>query len=281
MDMGVGFTEILFILLLILVFFGSKELPKYVREGARMVARLRRYGDKMRRELNDISAVADVGSPFPVDDNVRTKKRELRNKYLTARRSLTPAERTEKSKHICLFLENVKQFKEAQAVMMYVNMGNEVETKELIVGMLRAGKRVLVPYCRPESRSLGMGEIRDLENDLVIGENRTPEPRPGLRDRFLRSDLQLIVCPGVAFDRYGGRLGRGLAYYDNFLRELKNKVSIFGLAFDCQVHNENLPFSYSDVTMDQIVTESGFKLPYGGENEGVQGNPRAQDGLAG
>ena len=276
MDMGVGFTEILFILLLILVFFGSKELPKYIREGARMVARLRRYSDKMRREFNDISADA-----FPVDDNVRTQKRELRNNYLAARRSLTPAERTEKSKRICRFLENVKQFKEARAVMIYVNMGNEVETKELIAGMLRAGKRVFVPYCRPESRSLGMGEVTDLENDLVIGENRTPEPRPGLRDRFFRSDLQLIVCPGVAFDKYGGRLGRGLSYYDNFLRELKSKMPLFGLAFDCQVNNEHLPFSYSDVTMDQIVTESGFKLPYGGENEGAQGNPRAQDGLAG
>jgi 5-formyltetrahydrofolate cyclo-ligase len=281
MDMGVGFSEILFILILILVFFGSKELPKFLREGARIIAKVRRYADKMRRELDEITAIPDAGSPFTVNDNVSTKKYELRNKYLTARRNLTPEERTEKSKCICRFLQDVKQFKEVRAVMIYMNMGSEVETKEIITGMLSDGKRVLVPYCRPESRSLGLGEITDLDKDVIIGPNRTPEPRPELRDLFFKSDLQLIVCPGVGFDRYGGRLGRGLAYYDNFLRELKNKVPIFGLAFDCQVHNENLPFSYSDVTMDQIITESGFKLPYGNEINGVGGNPTAPGNLAG
>ncbi len=263
MDMGVGFTEILFILLLILVFFGSKELPKFVREAARLLAKARKYGDKIRQELNGISAGAAAAvNPIPVDDNAATQKRELRNKFLAARRSLAPAERAEKSSRICRQLRNTKQFKEARAVMIYVEMGSEVETRGLVAEMLRTGRRVLVPYSRPESHSLGMGEIRDLEKDLVIGEGRAPEPRPELRDRFFRSDLQLIVCPGVGFDSFGGRLGRGGAYYDNFLRELKGKVPVFGLAFDCQVHDARLPFSYSDVPMDQVITESGCRLPY-------------------
>jgi len=109
---------------------------------------------------------------------------------------------------------------------------------------------------------MGIGEVTDIENDIVIGEgNNAPEPRPELRDRFFMSDLRLIVCPGVSFDTYGGRLGRGSAYYDNFLRELKGRVALFGLAFDCQMHEGHLPFSSSDVPMEQIVTESGLKLP--------------------
>jgi 5-formyltetrahydrofolate cyclo-ligase len=147
----------------------------------------------------------------------------------------------------------------------------------MINEMLSKGKRVLVPYSRREFRSLGMGEITDLAKDIISGEGRAPEPRPELRDRFFRSDLQLILCPGVGFDIYGGRLGRGFAYYDNFLRELKSKVPIFGLAFDCQMRNEHLPFSYSDVTMDQIVTESGFKLP--DRTDG--GTPSVPEGFAG
>ena len=161
--------------------------------------------------------------------------------------------------------------------MIYVSMGSEVETKEMIAEMLNKGKRVLVPYSRGESRSLGMGEITDLDKDIIPGEGKAPEPRPELRDRFFRSDLQLILCPGVGFDIYGGRLGRGFAYYDNFLRELKNKVPIFGLAFDCQMRSEHLPFSYSDVSMDQIVTESGFKLP--DKTDGV--TPSAPEVFAG
>lgn len=51
MDIGIGFTEILLILLLILVFFGSKELPGFIQKGARLLARIRKYGENVRREL--------------------------------------------------------------------------------------------------------------------------------------------------------------------------------------------------------------------------------------
>ena len=145
--------------------------------------------------------------------------------------------------------------------MLYVNMGSEVETRGLIAQLIRDGKRVIVPYSRSESRTMGLGEVANIETDIVIGEGKAPQPRPDLRDRFFRSDLQMIVCPGVCFDIYGGRLGRGFAYYDNFLRELRGRVPIFGLAFDCQIYNGHLPFSYSDVPMDQVITESGLLMP--------------------
>ena len=80
----------------------------------------------------------------------------------------------------------------------------------------------------------------------------------------------------------GGRLGRGYAYYDNFLRELKGRVPIIGLAFECQVQSEQLPFSYSDVVMDQIITENGFKLPQPREPEAKEGGKETAGGeLAG
>jgi len=263
MDMGIGFSELLLIVLLVLVFFGSKELPRFIREGATLFARMRRYGEKIRHELNEISVNPEGVSRVPEDDTVQIQKKELRNRYLVMRRGLAPEVRAEKSMLICRYLKNSARFRNASAIMMYISIGSEVATRELITEMIGAGKRVLVPYCRSESRTMGLGEIRNLEKDVVIGENRVPEPVSGLRDRFFRSDLQLIVCPGVCFDIYGGRLGRGLACYDNFLRELRGRVPIFGLAFDVQIHQERLPFSYSDVPMDQIVTETGFKLPDG------------------
>jgi len=260
MDMSVGFSEILLILLLVLIFFGSKELPKFIRETARFFARVRTYGDKVRRELDTISV--DMGAlRVPEDDNLLTRKSEMRKKYLALRRSLAPEERAEKSSKICRILCESALFRNATAVMIYVNMGSEVETRGFITEMLRRGKRVLVPYCKSGSRSMGIGEITNIENDIVLGEGNVPEPRPELRDRFFLGDLRLIVCPGVSFDVYGGRLGRGSAYYDNFLRELKGRVPLFGLAFDCQMHEGHLPFSSSDVPMEQIVTESGLKLP--------------------
>ncbi|MBN1127930.1 MAG: 5-formyltetrahydrofolate cyclo-ligase [Chitinispirillaceae bacterium] len=261
MNMGIGFSEVILIVLLILLFFGSKELPRFLRDGARFVAKMRRYGDKVKEEFDEVTRELDGPPPLPHDTAVANRKKELRKKYLAARGALDPAERKKKSEAICGLLKNSEQFKRAGAIMLYLSMGAEVETRPLLQAMLAAGKRVVLPYCRKETQSLGIGEIRDLEKDVIIGEKSVPEPRHDLRDHFFRSDLQLIVCPGVAFDSFGARLGRGFAYYDNFLRELKGRVPMVGLGFDMQVQDEQLPFSYSDVVMDQIITESGFRLP--------------------
>jgi 5-formyltetrahydrofolate cyclo-ligase len=271
MNMGIGFSEIIVIVLLILLFFGSKELPRFLREGARFIAKIRAYGDTVRQELDEVTKNLDAPPPVPHDTVVADQKTELRKKFLEARKSLSPEERESKSRVILDLLANSSRFKKAGAIMMYVNFGSEVATGPLVAQMVNLGKRVLVPYCRPEMRSMGIGEIKDLDNDMVIAANKVPEPKPELRDHFFRSDLQLIVCPGVGYDHYGGRLGRGYGYYDSFLRELKGRVPFVGLAFDCQVQKENLPFSYSDVVMDQIITESGFILPEAGEGNTEEG----------
>ncbi|MBN1128192.1 MAG: 5-formyltetrahydrofolate cyclo-ligase [Chitinispirillaceae bacterium] len=261
MNMGIGFSEVVVIVLLILVFFGSKELPRFLRDGARLLAKVRKYGDKVREEIDDVTRNLDGPAPVPHDTAVAMEKKELRKRYIEARKKIDEKEREEKSRSIGALLESTGQYQKAGAVMLYAAMGAEVTTRTLIAAALQAGKRVILPYCRKETYSLGIGEIRDPERDLVVGNGSIPEPREELRDLFFRSDLQLIVCPGVAFDRFGARLGRGRGYYDNFLRELKGKVPLVGLAYDCQVQAEQLPFSYSDVVMDQIITESGFVLP--------------------
>jgi 5-formyltetrahydrofolate cyclo-ligase len=261
MNMGIGFSEIVVIVLLILIFFGSKELPRFIREGARLMAKVRSYGDKVKEELDEVTKNLDGPPPVPHDTLIAREKQELRKKFLALRKSIDPAGRAEKSGLICATLMSTSQYRQAGAIMVYANMGAEVETGTLIAAALEAGKRVVLPYCRSETRSLGIGEIKDPARDIIAGANKVSEPRGDLRDLFFRSDLQLIVCPGVGFDAFGARLGRGGAYYDNFLRELKGRVPIVGLAFDCQIQANHLPFSYSDVVMDQIITETGFRLP--------------------
>jgi 5-formyltetrahydrofolate cyclo-ligase len=261
MNMGIGFSEIVVIVLLILVFFGSKELPRFIREGARLVAKARKYGDKVREELDEVTRSLDGPLPVPHDTVVAEQKKELRKKYIAARSSLDVQEREAQSRAIRALLESTFQYRRAGAVMLYAHMGAEVMTGELITAALQAGKRVLLPYVRTESRTLGIGEIKDPERDVEVGPDNVAEPKRELRDHFFRSDLQLIVCPGVAFDSFGARLGRGKGCYDTFLRELKGRIPIVGLAYGCQVQKEQLPFSYSDVVMDQIITESGFVLP--------------------
>lgn len=256
MNTGLGFSEILLIATLVLIFFGSKEIPQFVKVIAKFMARVRFYTDKVKRELDSVTQTTQV--PFD-NDYTKERKNKVRSEYLAARKNLTETERQEKSSQIMNHLINAEFYQFAESVLIYVDIGSEVATRKIMNEMLRSGKRVVVPYCK-ETGEMGIAEIRDPEQDLVIGCNKIPEPRQELRISFFKSDLHLIICPGVAFDIYGGRLGRGKAYYDRFLKELKGQIPLVGMAYGCQISQDPLPFDYHDVAMDQIITESGMLL---------------------
>ena len=216
MDFGIGFSEIIVILILVLVLFGSKELPRFIREAAKITAKARQYSDKIRKELD--SAVNVVTDTFDMTAAQSAADELLREKYLGIRNGLDPQVRAEKSASIRRHFLDSEQVKNAGAVMMYVEMGSEVETRETIRQLLAMGKRVVIPYCQKALHTLGFSEITDIDNNIIIGEEGMPELLPEFRKQFYRSDLNLVVCPGVIFDQYGNRVGAINDLYGNFLR---------------------------------------------------------------
>ena len=255
MNTGFGFSELLLVVVLVVVFFGSKELPGFLREIAKFTAKVRRYSDRIKRELDDVTRSLDP-QPVPFAEQ-QTRKKELRSYYLSARKALGPEARTENSAAITETLLTCVPVQNAAMIMLYADMGAEVITRPLIGRLIGLKKRVLLPYCVEGTNELTVAEVFDIENDLVAGKHGVPEPREALRTKFFKSDIEVVLCPGVAFDPQGGRLGRGRGYYDGFLRELRGQIPIIGLAFDCQMLTETLPFEYHDVPMDMVVTESG------------------------
>jgi 5-formyltetrahydrofolate cyclo-ligase len=260
---GFGFSELLVVGALVLIFFGSKELPRFVRETGRMLGRLRRYSDRVRRELNEVTRSMDT--TWDASKDLAERKKTARGTYLSARTALTDEQRREKSQAIRGHLQEYPDFVKAQAVMIYVSVGSEVDTGECIAEILAMKKRVVVPYTNPYGFTVGIAEITDPETQLEKGTYGIREPLKALKDNFFKSDLQLIVCPGVAFDTRGARLGRGKGCYDGFLKEVRGKIPIIGLAFECQISNELLPLDYHDVVMDQVITEEGKLIGRGQE----------------
>ena len=256
MNTGFGFSEILMVVVLVVVFFGSKELPAFLREIARFTAKVRRYSDKIKRELDDITRSADP-QPVPFAEQ-QEKKKKLRAQCIDVRRNLGADARAGKSAAITRTVLECAPVRDSVMIMLYAEMGAEVITRPLAGELIGRGKRVMLPYGIEGDSDLRFAEVFDTERDILPGKHGVPEPREGLRKDFFRSDLQVIICPGVAFDRQGGRLGRGKGYYDRFLRELRGKVPFIGLAFDCQILAETLPFEYHDIPMDMVITESGI-----------------------
>jgi 5-formyltetrahydrofolate cyclo-ligase len=255
---GLGFFEILIVLLIVLMFFGSKELPRFIRETGRFLAKVRRYSDKVRRELNDATRITDFDESDY--DEVGEKKKKLRTICLDKRKELTDKQRKEYSARIVEQFLDTEEFSSATAVMMYAATKTEVQTRECVETILTQGKRVIMPYCFPNSTEMGIAEIKDYSKDLTSGQYNILEPLNELRDNFLKSDIRLVVCPGVGFDKNGARLGRGKGCYDYFLKELKSKITLVGFAFQCQILEEPLPFDYHDIPVDLLITEKGIQF---------------------
>ena len=126
-------------------------------------------------------------------------------------------------------------FRRARVVCCYVALPYEVQTWQMIEEMLRKGKRVVVPVARPHTKRLRLSEVRNPAVELARGAHGVLEPHPwALRPVSVR-DVDLVLVPGLAFDRQGHRLGHGQGYFDRFLARVPKDVSTIGLAFRFQL----------------------------------------------
>jgi 5-formyltetrahydrofolate cyclo-ligase len=66
--------------------------------------------------------------------------------------------------------------------------------------------------------------------------------------------IDLVMVPGVAFDRRCARMGHGKGYYDKLLENTRPETPLIALAFECQLFPE-IPVAPHDVFMNKIITE--------------------------
>jgi len=181
------------------------------------------------------------------------EKEKLRREILAERGKLSEEAVTEKSRKIKENLFGLPEFEKAKMVMFYVAKGKEVRTEEMIKESIKTGKTVVVPVSKVEERDLIPSLLLDY-GELVPGTYGILEPREECRRPVPPEKLELIVVPGVAFDRQGNRLGFGRGFYDNFLGKVPSHVPCLSLAFELQIVEE-LPFTEKDVPVDGVVTE--------------------------
>ena len=161
------------------------------------------------------------------------------------------ADRRRKSEAIRRKLVRLAAYRRATTVACYVSLPCEVETHRLIDDMLKDRKRVAVPYVR--GRQLKWSEVRDPARDLRPGAFGILEPRPRAVRPVRAQELDVVLVPGVAFDRRGHRLGHGYGYFDRFLGALPPGIPTIGLCFDFQ-RVAALPHEPHDHPVDAVLT---------------------------
>ena len=165
------------------------------------------------------------------------------------------ADKEELSQKICETFASLPEFAAAGTVMVYIDVRTEVRTRQNLPALLQSGKRIVVPYCVDKELELFLLESME---ELAIGMYKILEPKNELRELAAKrvdvKELDLIMVPGVAFDRRGARMGHGFGYYDKLLEHARADAPLVALAFECQLFPE-IPTQAHDVFMDKIVTE--------------------------
>jgi len=179
-------------------------------------------------------------------------KGNLRKRILKRLNEQSAHERVRKSLEIKKRLFALKEFKFAKTVMFYVSKDGEVDTIQMIKDTLRMGKRVAVPVTKVEKKELIASQILDLEKELTRGPYGILEPKSGYVRPVPVEEIDLVIVPGIAFDKMGRRLGRGAGYYDRFLKKFHKDIPFIGLAFDFQVL-ENLPILSHDIPVSKLL----------------------------
>jgi len=146
-----------------------------------------------------------------------------------------------------------KSFTEARIIMTYVSVAYEVATEEVIKRALKDGKRVLVPRVEQMESKLIPVEIRNPEKDLIKGRYGIEEPLRDLAKPFDVNAIDLVLVPGLAFDKDSYRLGRGAGYYDRFLASLDARTRTIGLAFNLQII-DHVPRLKHDLAVDSVIS---------------------------
>lgn len=164
------------------------------------------------------------------------------------RRALSLSEQDAAARAVFARLAEYEPYQKARTVMAYLACRGELSLEYVIRDVLGSGKTLLLPRCESPgimtARRISGGE------DLAPGIFGLTEPKEEC-EIVNPEDIDLILVPGVAFDRAGNRLGQGGGYYDRFLeRSGARRVGVcHGFAL-----LDAVPHETHDVTMDDVIT---------------------------
>lgn len=186
-------------------------------------------------------------------------KKILRQEILEKRNNIDLIKREEMDKKILNKFYETQYYKEAEKIFIYISYSSEINTKAIINKALKDNKKVYVPRTEFKTRHMDAVGITSLDD---LSESTYGILEPSIEAPHIDpNELDLIVVPGVAFDRNGGRMGYGAGFYDRYLKKINkenmNKIVKLALAYELQMLDK-VPMNEQDIPVDYIITENEF-----------------------
>ena len=187
-----------------------------------------------------------IGYLFEKKNNVISEKELIRERIKKKKQQLTDKEKEIEAANVFEKIEALPEFINAHNIMIYWSMPDELPTHDFIIRWSKK-KTMLLPVVKGEDMLIKPFSTKEelKQGSLGIWE-------PDVQKEYLNS-IDLVIVPGVAFDRDKSRLGRGKGYYDRYF--INKRIVKIGVCFDFQLL-ESIPIDSFDIKMDKVVTNS-------------------------
>jgi 5-formyltetrahydrofolate cyclo-ligase len=187
--------------------------------------------------------------------NIKLFKTKLRQKYRSLRENMNKDEKQALDKRILDKILILKKYKESKVVFTYISKEIEVDTFGLIKKSLSENKKVAVPACNKEDRTMEFYFVTS-QNDLEKGTFGLLEPIKEKCEKAVDFSEGFCIVPGFCFDYKGYRLGYGYGYYDRFLQRFGGTT--VGICYNKFI-TPQLPHGKFDRPVDILVTNRYIK----------------------
>ncbi|MEO8342965.1 MAG: 5-formyltetrahydrofolate cyclo-ligase [Gallionella sp.] len=152
-------------------------------------------------------------------------------------------------------LLQLPQYRQAGAVLGYMNIGAEFASDLWVQQALADGKKLALPRVNRHTNQLDLYWVDDLENQLAPGLWGIREPVVERCEKVVTlNEVEFALLPGVAFTRNGARLGYGGGYYDKLLAHKAHRPVLVAATFSLQIV-ESIPQETTDIKVEWIITE--------------------------
>lgn len=185
-------------------------------------------------------------------------KKEIRKNIIQNRSNLTDIQLKDKSHHIFENIISLEILRPGMKVLVYMDFRNEVMTEEINKYILNNNITLLLPKVNKKTNTLSIHKVDSLDT-LVKSKYGILEPSSE-HESIGYDEIDLILAPGVAFDKDCYRLGYGGGFYDKLISQKRTDVKVVALAFNLQFI-DSVPAEQHDKKMDCIVTESKIIMP--------------------
>lgn len=167
-------------------------------------------------------------------------------------------------------LIGLEEFQRCKNIALYMAMDKEVQTTEMIEYCFKLGKKVYLPRCTYEQKGIRKANHLDMLRVRSFADAKSLKPRGKFRlkepvqgEDALDEGLDIIIVPGVGFDKQRRRLGHGAGFYDEFFSVYYNKFGklpyLIGVGFQEQMVKD-IPVEEHDWDLDCIITPNQVVL---------------------